>query len=108
MDKAIDMLERIILPSSVTTTSTDPGQRPGFTPNLTPLVQVLMGVAPLSPKVPLSSGEVKFLDAALNDSQKEAVTFALEAAELALVSLLFLLCVDFGARIRGFDVCVWF
>jgi len=51
--------------------------------NLTPLVQVLLGMVQPSAPIPIDS--LKYFDPSLNESQKSAVRFALGAAEVALI-----------------------
>ncbi|KAG2007100.1 DNA helicase [Coprinopsis cinerea AmutBmut pab1-1] len=76
MDKAIERLERTVLPSA-------DGKPPPPDYVLTPLMQVLMCMKPLGP--PAQRGGVEFFDPNLNDSQKEAVRFCLAAPEVACI-----------------------
>ncbi|ELU38648.1 DNA-binding protein SMUBP-2 [Rhizoctonia solani AG-1 IA] len=75
MDRAIDSLERLATqqisdgPTSATQTL--------------PLAQSLLAMKPLQPYIPISEG-LAFMDDNLNDSQKEAVKFALDSPEIAL------------------------
>lgn len=73
MDKAIDCLEKTVLP---------PGDG-GKAPELTPLTQVLLGMKPVANRSPIQV--IEFFDPNLNDSQKEAVRFCLESPELACI-----------------------
>lgn len=73
MDKAIDRLEKTVLP---------PGDG-GKAPELTPLTQVLLGMKPVANRSPVQV--IEFFDPNLNDSQKEAVRFCLESPELACI-----------------------
>ncbi|KAF9011905.1 P-loop containing nucleoside triphosphate hydrolase protein [Cyathus striatus] len=50
---------------------------------LTPLIQVLMGMIPLSPRAPINN--LAFFDPNLNPSQKEAVKFCLSSPEVACI-----------------------
>ncbi|QRW25820.1 P-loop containing nucleoside triphosphate hydrolase protein [Rhizoctonia solani] len=76
MDRAIDSLERLATqqvsdgPTSATQTL--------------PLAQSLLAMKPLQPYIPISEG-LAFMDDNLNDSQKEAVKFALDSPEIALI-----------------------
>jgi DNA polymerase alpha-associated DNA helicase A len=79
MDDALDRLERTVLPS----TSTDADGKAKTAPERTKLVEVLLGMSPLSS--PQKIEELNFFDPSLNDSQKAAVRFALEAPELACI-----------------------
>lgn len=72
MDKAINHLEKTVLPTGE-----------GKAPDLTALTQVLLGIKPLSQKIPVQS--IEFFDPNLNDSQKEAVKFCLESPEVACI-----------------------
>ncbi|KAJ3509315.1 hypothetical protein NMY22_g16336 [Coprinellus aureogranulatus] len=72
MDKAIDRLEKTILPSG-----------DEKSPELTPLTQVLLGMKPMADKTPIQT--IEYFDPNLNDSQKEAVRFCLESPELACI-----------------------
>lgn len=71
MDKAIDRLEKTVLP-------TGDGKW-----ELTPLTQVLMGMKPMAEKAPVQN--IAYIDPNLNDSQKEAVRFCLESPEVACI-----------------------
>ncbi|KAH8101747.1 P-loop containing nucleoside triphosphate hydrolase protein [Cristinia sonorae] len=77
MDETIDQLERAMLPIQDSTASTK------FTPTVTPLMRVLMGLSEVSDATPIK--ELTFFDDTLNSSQKEAVRFALEAPEVACI-----------------------
>ncbi|KAF9563861.1 P-loop containing nucleoside triphosphate hydrolase protein [Agrocybe pediades] len=72
MDKTIDQLEKIVLPSE--------GKSTG---ELTSLIQVPLGMTPPSPRTPLQN--LTFFDDTLNDSQKTAVKFCLESPEVACI-----------------------
>ncbi|KAF9242318.1 AAA domain-containing protein [Melanogaster broomeanus] len=76
MDKALDHLERIAVPST-----RKPDDKTNY--ELTPLIRVLLGMSPLSK--PSDLGDITFFDESLNPSQKQAVRFALEAAEVACI-----------------------
>ncbi|KAJ7704447.1 AAA domain-containing protein [Mycena rosella] len=73
MDKTIDLLERIVGGTSNDKTS----------PEQTRLVQVLLAIALRSENIPIP--DVKFFDESLNASQKDAVNFCLQAAEVACI-----------------------
>ena len=76
MDRAIEQIGRLVLPQSI--------PPPGHSlPPLTPLTQVLLGIIKPSPSI--LDENIQFLDASLNPSQKDAVRFALESAEIALI-----------------------
>ncbi len=51
----------------------------------TPLMRVLFGLSSPSPPDLSSTKDVEFLDPSLNDSQKEAIRFALASSEVALI-----------------------
>ena len=72
MDKAIDRLEKIVL---------NPGDDKES--EITPLIQVLLGMKPLAQRIPVP--DITFLNPDLNDSQKEAVKFCLESPEVACI-----------------------
>ncbi|KAI0807382.1 P-loop containing nucleoside triphosphate hydrolase protein [Fomes fomentarius] len=76
MDKALNQLEKILLPNSEV-------KEDKFLPKLTPLVRVLMSMA--SPSEKLSAKELPFFDQSLNLSQQEAIRFALESPEVACI-----------------------
>ncbi|KAG8921469.1 hypothetical protein FRC00_008611, partial [Tulasnella sp. 408] len=84
MDKAIDNLEKVLQ-------LTPPEPSDGAAPSrerqdnvaLNPLIEVLVGKRPPSQPVPLE--DLQFMDPSLNPSQQEAVRFALEAPEIALI-----------------------
>ncbi|KAF8186355.1 P-loop containing nucleoside triphosphate hydrolase protein, partial [Pholiota molesta] len=73
MDKAINQLEKTILPSG-------DGK---FSGQLTPLIQVLLAMKSPSPKERIEN--LTFFDTSLNDSQKVAVRFCLESPEVACI-----------------------
>ena len=54
-----------------------------FTPPMTKLAEVLLGISVPSERIPLEN--VVFFDPTLNDSQKVAVKFALESPEVACI-----------------------
>ena len=54
-----------------------------FTPSVTKLVEVLLGISAPSERIPHEN--VTFFDPNLNDSQKAAVKFALESPEVACI-----------------------
>ncbi|KAG2136029.1 AAA domain-containing protein [Suillus clintonianus] len=76
MNKTLDQLEKIGIPSS--RQSSDKGDY-----ELTPLIQVLLGISPPSERTPMA--ELKFFDDSLNPSQQQAVKFALESPEVACI-----------------------
>ncbi|KAG1767833.1 AAA domain-containing protein [Suillus occidentalis] len=76
MDKALDQLEKISIPSS--RQSNDKCDY-----ELTPLIRVLLGISPPSERIPIT--ELKFFDESLNPSQQQAVKFALESQEVACI-----------------------
>jgi DNA polymerase alpha-associated DNA helicase A len=75
MDRALDSLERIVIPSP------DSNGRPALEMN--PLMRVLLGYGAPSPLAP--KPEITFFDPSLNQSQKEAVYFSLQAQEVACI-----------------------
>ncbi|KAI0926477.1 hypothetical protein AcV7_005407 [Taiwanofungus camphoratus] len=77
MEKALDQLENVVLPVS------DTSKSDRFLPKMTPLIQVLMGMMEPSEKVPIK--DLNFFDDTLNQSQKDAVRFALESPEVACI-----------------------
>jgi DNA polymerase alpha-associated DNA helicase A len=89
MDKAINQLEKTILPSvriSVIdyTDHADRLQGDGKSSGqLTPLIQVLLAMKSPSPKERIEN--LTFFDTSLNDSQKVAVRFCLESPEVACI-----------------------
>jgi len=54
-----------------------------FTPPVTKLVEVLLGISAPSERIPREN--ITFFDPNLNDSQKAAVKFALESPEVACI-----------------------
>ncbi|KAI0647054.1 P-loop containing nucleoside triphosphate hydrolase protein [Trametes meyenii] len=76
MDKALDQLEKIVLPNS-------DAKEDKFLPKMSPLIRVLMGMA--APSARISVKNLAFFDSSLNDSQKEAIRFALESPEVACI-----------------------
>ncbi|KAF7982810.1 hypothetical protein HWV62_25741 [Athelia sp. TMB] len=72
MEKALDHLEKTVLPGAE-----KPPQE------ITPLIRVLLGLA--APSAPAPMGDIAFFDPSLNDSQKDAVRFALAAPEVACI-----------------------
>ncbi|KAJ3746523.1 AAA domain-containing protein [Lentinula detonsa] len=69
MDRAIEQLEKTIKGEKDT--------------RLTPLLKVLMGMMPPSPKDKIE--DISFFDGTLNPSQREAVKFCLESPEVACI-----------------------
>jgi hypothetical protein len=101
MDKALDQLERVVLPPTITTvrsitasprspfvltetTFQGDTERAPYTPPRTKLVDVLMGLSLPSPPTKLPE-TLDFFDASLNDSQRAAIRFALSAPEVACI-----------------------
>ncbi|KAI9064437.1 P-loop containing nucleoside triphosphate hydrolase protein [Trametes sanguinea] len=76
MDKALDQLEKVVLPIEVT-------KEDKFLPKMSPLIRVLMGMAPPSERVPVK--DLKFFDPSLNSSQQEAIRFAMGSPEVACI-----------------------
>ncbi|KAM5531065.1 hypothetical protein V8D89_015285 [Ganoderma adspersum] len=76
MDKALNQLEKLLLPNS-------DAKEVKFLPNMTPLVRVLMGMQSPSDKVQVK--DLKFFDQSLNPSQQEAIRFALGSPEVACI-----------------------
>ncbi|KIK94447.1 hypothetical protein PAXRUDRAFT_12038 [Paxillus rubicundulus Ve08.2h10] len=76
MDKALDHLEKIAIPST-----RKPGDKTNY--ELSPLIRVLLAMSP--PSKPSDLGDITFFDESLNTSQKQAVRFALEAVEVACI-----------------------
>ena len=91
MDKALNQLEKTAIPSSVvhvmffplllllTCVGFQTTEKPLH--EMTRLIQVILGLAPPSENVPIEN--LTLFDESLNASQKEAVKFALESAEVA-------------------------
>ncbi|KAJ7721055.1 AAA domain-containing protein [Mycena metata] len=73
MDKTVDQLERIVGGTS----------NEKITPERNRLIQVLLAVAVKSQNPPIP--DVQFFDDSLNDSQKDAVRFCLQAPEVACI-----------------------
>ncbi|KAF9485626.1 P-loop containing nucleoside triphosphate hydrolase protein [Pholiota conissans] len=73
MDKAINQLEKTIIPSG----------DPKAGGELTTLIQVLLAMKPPSTKERID--DLTFFDTSLNDSQKTAVRFCLESPEVACI-----------------------
>ncbi|KAI6015013.1 AAA domain-containing protein [Pisolithus orientalis] len=76
MEKALDRLEKTVLPSS-----RKPDDKTDY--QLTPLIRVLLGMSP--PSKPTYTDDITFYDPSLNASQKRAVKFALAAKEVACI-----------------------
>ncbi|KAH9854233.1 P-loop containing nucleoside triphosphate hydrolase protein [Lenzites betulinus] len=76
MDKALNQLEKIVLPNA-------DAKDDKFLPKMTPLVRVLMGMTAPSERVPVK--DLKFFDPSLNASQQEAIRFAIGSPELACI-----------------------
>lgn len=84
MDKAIDNLEKVLqLTPPEPSDGAAPSRERGDNVSMNPLIEVLVGKRPPSPPVPLQ--DLQFMDPSLNPSQQEAVRFALEAPEIALI-----------------------
>ncbi|TDL24612.1 P-loop containing nucleoside triphosphate hydrolase protein [Rickenella mellea] len=75
MVKTLDVMELMVEPGSTPPSARD-------IPQLTTLSRVLLGMMPPSP---MQSLEIEFYDEHLNESQKEAVHFALESPEVACI-----------------------
>ncbi|KAF7366743.1 AAA domain-containing protein [Mycena sanguinolenta] len=73
MDKTIDQLERVASGTS----------DEKITPEKTRLIQVLLALAVRSENPPIP--DIQFFDESLNDSQKDAVKFCLQAPEVACI-----------------------
>ncbi|KAI0780930.1 P-loop containing nucleoside triphosphate hydrolase protein [Trametes elegans] len=76
MEKALDQLEKVVLPNSE-------GKDDKFLPKMTPLIRVLMGMS--APSERLAVKDLAFFDASLNNSQKEAIRFAIGSPEVACI-----------------------
>lgn len=76
MEKALDRLEKTVIPSSRKSDDKTDYQ-------LTPLIRVLLGMSP--PSKPTYTDDITFYDPSLNESQKRAVRFALAAKEVACI-----------------------
>lgn len=76
MDRAIDSLERLVTQQA--------SDLPAASAVALPLAQSLLALKPLDSYTQLSQ-EIVFKDDNLNDSQKEAVKFALQSPEIALI-----------------------
>ena len=93
MDKALDQLEKISisgaanvgLPATHYVKSSADCTQSGdkFLPELTQLVRVLLGMSEISKRVPVAG--IEYFDSTLNQSQKDAVRFALESPEVACI-----------------------
>ena len=93
MDKAIDQLEKLVLSDSANPVRREP--HPSYrlltglkgndksTPELTGLVRVLMGISEVSDPEKIDS--ITFFDDSLNQSQRDAIRFAMEAREVACI-----------------------
>ncbi|CCL99352.1 uncharacterized protein FIBRA_01370 [Fibroporia radiculosa] len=77
MDKALNILEKIVLPDS------QPSSEDKFLPDLTQLTRVLMGMSEPSKRNFLQ--KIVFFDETLNSSQQDAVRFAMESPEIACI-----------------------
>ncbi|EDR10416.1 uncharacterized protein LACBIDRAFT_319758 [Laccaria bicolor S238N-H82] len=75
MDKAIDHIEKTVIPSVCRGDASKAA--------VNPLIQVLLGITPPSRRIPLDN--IVFFDEHLNESQKEAVKFCLESPEVACI-----------------------
>ncbi|KAG8691523.1 hypothetical protein FRC11_002113 [Ceratobasidium sp. 423] len=76
MDRAIDSLERLATQQAF--------DGPPSAVQSLPLAQSLLALKPLDRYTPVSDN-LSFMDGNLNDSQKEAVKFALDSPEIALI-----------------------
>ncbi|KAI6038603.1 AAA domain-containing protein [Pisolithus marmoratus] len=76
MEKALDRLEKTVIPST-----RKPDDKTDY--QLTPLIRVLLGMSP--PSKPTYTDDITFYDPTLNASQKRAVKFALAAKEVACI-----------------------
>ncbi|KAG8974846.1 hypothetical protein FRC05_006779 [Tulasnella sp. 425] len=87
MDKAIDNLEKVLQLSppepSLSTDVAAPSRERRDNITLNPLIEVLVGKR--RPGQPIPLPDLQFMDPGLNPSQQEAVRFALEAPEIALI-----------------------
>ena len=94
MDKALDQLEKISISGAANVRHlpiqlyqadlahcTQSGDK--FLPELTQLVRVLLGMSEISKRVPVAG--IEYFDTTLNQSQKDAVRFALESPEVACI-----------------------
>ncbi|KZP00843.1 P-loop containing nucleoside triphosphate hydrolase protein [Calocera viscosa TUFC12733] len=72
MDKAIDALERLVLPTDASSS-----------PAVPRLVEILLGL--YHPSAMVAVSDLQFLDPSLNPSQQKAVKAALEAPEISLI-----------------------
>lgn len=123
MDKAIDQLERVVIPKELPAVCCellkDPdlisflpqGKDERYTPPRTKLVDVLLGISPLSPKTKVKN--LTFFDDTLNPSQRDAVRFALESPEIACIhgppgTSFLLLCCSLLLIIRSFLILLFF
>ncbi|EIN14507.1 P-loop containing nucleoside triphosphate hydrolase protein [Punctularia strigosozonata HHB-11173 SS5] len=75
MDKAIDQMERVVLPSH--------GDKGYPSPPPNRLVQILLGLASPSPLRPID--HLTFFNEGLNSTQREAVKFVLQSPEVACI-----------------------
>ncbi|KAJ7201078.1 P-loop containing nucleoside triphosphate hydrolase protein, partial [Mycena pura] len=78
MDKTVDQLEKIVLLKWCS-------QDEKIAPEKIRLIQVLLAIAIRSPDAPNPMPNLQFFDESLNPSQKDAVRFALQAAEVACI-----------------------
>ncbi|CAE6428981.1 unnamed protein product [Rhizoctonia solani] len=76
MDRAIDSLERLVTQQA--------SDGPPSAVQTLPLAQSLLAMKPLGHYTPVSDN-LTLMDSYLNDSQKEAVKFALDSPEIALI-----------------------
>lgn len=76
MEKALERLEKTVIPSSRKSDDKTDYQ-------LTPLIRVLLGMT--LPSKPTYTDDITFYDPSLNESQKRAVRFALAAKEVACI-----------------------
>ncbi|KAG8982674.1 hypothetical protein FRB90_006637 [Tulasnella sp. 427] len=85
MDKAIDNLEKVLqlAPPEPSNDGAPPNRERHDNATLNPLIEVLVGKKTPSQPVPVE--DLQFLDPSLNPSQQEAVRFAMEEPEIALI-----------------------
>ncbi|TFK29436.1 P-loop containing nucleoside triphosphate hydrolase protein [Coprinopsis marcescibilis] len=77
MDKVIDRLEKTTAPSGDNKVPADW--------KLTPLMEVLLAMKPLSQRTPIKDSDLTFFDPNLNESQREAIKFCLSSPEVACI-----------------------
>ncbi|KZT63490.1 P-loop containing nucleoside triphosphate hydrolase protein [Daedalea quercina L-15889] len=77
MDKAIDQLEKAVLPGSTASENSK------SVPELNSLIRVLMTMS--QPSEPQKIENITFFDGSLNQSQRDAIKFAMESPEVACI-----------------------